>query len=225
MIGGIAETNFADLHKIQWTRTARTDRGFCFIRLHYYHELPYPTVGFFFIFIFIIIIILSLLGVHAVMQCCAMKLVIPLDSRDIFIHNVNTFLPSDIRVNGLSKVTKGFNSKLQCSRRRYHYLLPTYMLQDKSKILEYLNSAFIEQGPVTDAAKAGGFAEPGSNRFLGPSGLSSVRNKLKATRIEEEKIIILRAALKSYEGTKKFHNFTKDKHPSDPSASRYYHSE
>lgn len=102
------------------------------------------------------IIDIIILGVHAVMQCCAMKLLIPLDSRDIFVHNVNSFLPSDIRVNGLTKVTKNFNSKLQCSRRRYHYLLPTYMLQEKSKILEYLNAAFAQQGPVTDAGKAGG---------------------------------------------------------------------
>jgi tRNA pseudouridine38-40 synthase len=150
-----------------------------------------------------------------------MKLLIPLDSRDIFVHNVNSFLPSDIRVNGLTKVTKNFNSKLQCSRRRYHYLLPTYMLQEKSKILVYLNAAFVEQGPITNAGKEGGFAEPGSSKFLGPSGLTSVRNNLKSSRIDHEKILLLRNALKSYEGTKKFHNFTKDKHPSDSNATRY----
>jgi hypothetical protein len=30
------------------------------------------------------------------------------------------------------------------------------MLQEKSKILKYLNAAFVEQGPITDAGKAGG---------------------------------------------------------------------
>ena len=136
LAGGIVESNFANLHKIQWTRTARTDRG-----------------------------------VHAVMQCCAMKLIIPLDKRNDFMINVNSFLPIDIKMHSLSKVTKNFNSKMHCSKRRYHYLLPTYMLQDKKNILEALNAAALRQGPIADAGRAGGYADLGSEKFLGKNDL------------------------------------------------------
>ena len=132
LAGGIVESNYANLHKIQWTRTARTDRG-----------------------------------VHAVMQCCAMKLTMPLDGRIEFMKNVNSFLPNDIRMHSLSKVTKNFNSKMHCSKRRYHYLLPTYMLQDKTITIDALVAASVVQGPIVDCARAGGYAELGSDKFLG----------------------------------------------------------
>lgn len=139
LAGGISETNFANLHKIQWTRTARTDRG-----------------------------------VHAVMQCCAMKLVMPLDMRSEFMNCVNSFLPTDIKVHSLSRVTKNFNSKMHCSKRRYHYLLPTYMLQDKAIILETLNTAATHQGPVVNAGRAGGYADLGSEKFLGQNDFYNI---------------------------------------------------
>lgn len=136
LAGGIVESNYANLHKIQWTRTARTDRG-----------------------------------VHAVMQCCAMKLTMPLNGRKAFMANVNSFLPADIKMHSLSKVTKNFNSKMHCSKRRYHYLLPTYMIQDKERIVQALNAAVTTQGPAIDVARAGGYAEIGSDKFLGRSAV------------------------------------------------------
>lgn len=42
------------------------------------------------------------------------------------IENTNAFLPDQIRVMGLKRVTRGFNSKAMCSARTYEYLLPTY---------------------------------------------------------------------------------------------------
>lgn len=38
------------------------------------------------------------------------------------------------RVFWVTRVTKGFNCKQQCSGRRYEYVLPTYALMDKSKV-------------------------------------------------------------------------------------------
>ena len=186
LAGSIAESNFTDLHKIQWTRTARTDRG-----------------------------------VHAVMQCCAMKLLVSPDSRDQFIRDANSFLPSDIRIHSMTKVTKNFNSKLQCTKRRYHYLLPTYMLQDKAYISEVLNKLMSSQSRTFDAGLAGGYADLGSDKFLSQSNLRTARNYLKEFRLESSRLEFFRAALKFYEGTKKYHNFTSDKHPSDANSSRY----
>lgn len=186
LAGTISDSNFADLHKIQWTRTARTDRG-----------------------------------VHAVMQCCAMKLLIPLDDREIFMQNINSFLPSDIKIHSLSKVSKGFNSKLQCTKRRYHYILPTCLLQDTTSVIGLLDDSLLAQGKITDAGLSGGYAELGSNKFLGCDALRSVRDSMKLLRLDSSRLILFRAALKGYEGTHKYHNFTTDKHPSDASSSRY----
>jgi tRNA pseudouridine38-40 synthase len=186
LAGTISDSNFADLHKIQWTRTARTDRG-----------------------------------VHAVMQCCAMKLLVSLDERENFIKNMNSFLPSDIKIHSLSKVSKGFNSKLQCTKRRYHYILPTYLLQDTSIVFSLLDNSLSIQGKITDAGLSGGYADLGSNRFLGGDALRTARESLKILRLDSSRLANFRAALKRYEGTHKYHNFTTDKHPSDASSSRY----
>ena len=186
LAGSITESNFTDLHKIQWTRTARTDRG-----------------------------------VHAVMQCCAMKLLVPLDEREIFISNANSFLPSDIKIHSMSKVSKGFNSKLQCTKRRYHYLLPTYVLQDHSEIVNALNNAMQAQGKLIDAGLAGGYADLGSDKFLGRDALSGAKDVLKRFRLEPSRLDLFRQALNRYVGTKKYHNFTSNKQPGDPSSSRY----
>lgn len=186
LAGSITDCNFTDLHKIAWTRTARTDRG-----------------------------------VHAVMQCCAMKLLVPLDERDVFISNVNSFLPSDIKIHSLSKVSKGFNSKLQCTKRRYHYLLPTYLLQDCLETTSALNDAMLTQGPQTDAGLAGGYADPGSDKFLGRDALCGAKDVLKRYRLDPSRLDLFRQALTRYVGTRKYHNFTSNKQPGDPSSSRY----
>ena len=71
LAGAIHEKNFGNIQKVQWSRTARTDKG-----------------------------------VHAISQCCSMKLSIPLGQEDEFRHVVNTFLPADIVVHHVQKVTK-----------------------------------------------------------------------------------------------------------------------
>jgi tRNA pseudouridine38-40 synthase len=184
--GGIAECNWGCLNKIQWSRTARTDRG-----------------------------------VHAVMQCCAMKLLMAPSGRESFITNVNSFLPPDIRVHTASKVTKNFNGKLSCSGRKYEYLLPTYMFQDKDVVLEILQTALEQQGQLPDVARPGGYAEPGSDRFLGPHALDLARQSLIPFRIDASRLETIRAALHCYEGTKMYHNFTTGKTPMDANAKRY----
>ena len=186
LAGGIAECNWGCLHKLQWSRTARTDRG-----------------------------------VHAVMQCCAMKLLIAPNSRPQFIENVNSLLPSDIRVHAIARTTKNFNSKLSCSGRQYEYLLPTYLLQDKDIILTELQTAFEQQGPLIDVARSGGYADAGSDRFLGPTGLGVIRQKLMTFRIDTERLEVVRKALRCFEGTKSYHNFTTGKTPTDANAKRY----
>ena len=189
LAGAIAECNFGDLHKLHWTRAARTDKG-----------------------------------VHAIGQCCSMKLTIPTDanSKSSLIRQANSFLPEDIRIFALSKVTKNFNAKLTCSQRRYHYLLPTYLLADGSAANEALAVSKRQQGDLRDCARIGGFAEPGSLSFLSPESLQSVRHDHFASyRSTPEQIDQLRAALGCYVGTRAFHNYTTGKKFSDANARRY----
>lgn len=127
-----------------------------------------------------------------------MKLKMPLGQEIQFKANVNQFLPPDVRVFDVKRVTKSFNAKIACSSRRYQYLFPTYLLQDKNITNELLSSA------------------PESNERL-----SSVWKRIKSFRATAETLNKLKETLKAFEGTKKYHNFTSQKSPSDASAARY----
>lgn len=160
-------------------------------------------------------------GVHAITQCCAMKLLFNPNDRAGFISNVNSFLPSDIRVQALTKVAKSFNAKNFCSKRSYHYLLPTYVLQDIAVVNGELQTAFDKQGPVVGAGYEGGFVEPSCDKLLGRANLCECRNKFISYRISVDSLQKLRSALKLYEGTNSYHNFTSGKDSSEVSAKRF----
>lgn len=186
LAGGIQECNFGYMHKIQFTRAARTDRG-----------------------------------VHAVTQCCAMKLLLPTDKKAQFIDQLNSFLPADIRAITMTRVSKGFNAKAHCTKRRYHYLLPTYALTAATDMNNLLQEAFNAQGPVVGAGYEGGYVEENGKKSLARAGLDSVYQKIKGHRASAESVATLREALKAYEGTRAYHNFTTGKHPDDTNAKRY----
>lgn len=193
LAGGMDEANFGNLQKLQWSRAARTDRG-----------------------------------VHAVSQCCSMKLTIALDAdpqvptnRDEFIRRVNLFLPADIRVLAVTRVSKNFNAKLFCSKRRYQYSMPTYLLAPFAEINDSLAAAFDLQGPCKGIAHAGGFSEPNAVSYLGPEFLAKERERFKGYRAPAAQIDTLRAVLARYAGTNSFHNFTTGKTPKDTNARRF----
>lgn len=162
-------------------------------------------------------------GVHAVTQCCAMKLTMALDTdgRAEFRKKVNEFLPIDIRVLAITKVTKNFNSKLFCSKRRYQYFMPTYMLKPLTEMNHLLQDALEKQGPIKNAATAGGYSEPGSVQFLTPEHLTAVRQQLVNFRVSAAQLEVFRAALGRYQGTQPYHNFTTGKAPHDANARRF----
>ena len=59
----------------------------------------------------------------------------------LYIDQVNMFLPTDIRVLGITRTTKSFNAKCYCTHRNYHYLLPTYILQPHTMPLEDISAS------------------------------------------------------------------------------------
>lgn len=158
-------------------------------------------------------------GVHAASQCCAMKLKV--NDRKTFATNVNSFLPNDIRVHTLTRVTKGFNSKMLCNRRKYNYLLPTYVVHDVNAVNTLLEAAFQRQGSVIGAGHAGGFVSEKMSKSLGPEHLEGVRQELLSYRIDDEKLALLRKSLQKYEGTHRYHNFTTGKTYNDPESKRH----
>ena len=162
-------------------------------------------------------------GVHAVSQCCSMKLTMPLDmdGREVFRSRVNKFLPEDIRLLAITKVSKNFSAKNACTRRTYQYYMPTYMLKPYEEISAILRGAMTEQGPLLDVGRAGGYAEPGSMQYLGAPHLGSVRDLLVSFRATSEQIEKLRATLKLYVGTNPYHNFTTGKSPNDANSKRF----
>lgn len=123
-------------------------------------------------------------GVHAVGQCCSMKLEIPDTNHDLFLQQLNSFLPSDIQVLGITRTTKSFNARTHCTHRRYEYLIPSYLLMPE----ELINDLFRAHTSNPD-------------RY----------SRLVGFRITDDLLQRFRSVMKLHEGTHYFHNFTSEK--------------
>ncbi|XP_043261982.1 tRNA pseudouridine synthase A [Colletes gigas] len=138
-------------------------------------------------------------GVSAVRQIVSLRLPNHANKEEI-----NKYLPNEIRVFGIRRVTKGFNSKNQCDARTYRYVIPTFALApedpnflqtkedeniDADKRLEQL--LIIDEKPYNDFRLT-----------------TDTRGKVNEI-------------LKLLEGTHNFHNFTSKIRPLDPRARRY----
>lgn len=69
-------------------------------------------------------------GVSAARQVVSLKL-----QENVEISKINEHLPEVIRVFGIKRVTKGFNSKVQCDSRSYIYLLPTVSFVPRDQMM------------------------------------------------------------------------------------------
>ena len=231
LAGGIQESNFGFLQKLSWSRAARTDKGVhasaqcCAMRLSVPitgHELitefergvarePVPASS------------LCRVELHAQYKDLDLAAAEVQRQRAAFVARVNTYLPPDIRMHTLTKVTKNYNAKNMCDKRRYHYLLPTYLVQPRSQIQGLLQTLFEEQGPLPDAGREGGWALTGQTTYLGKPFLERAHagELVSGYRICQKQLDALRSACKLFEGTHKFHNYTTGKAPTDASSTRY----
>ena len=150
-------------------------------------------------------------GVHAVGQCCSMKLTIPEGYEKQYIEDVNTFLPPDIRAITVTKTTRSFNARSHCSHRRYQFLLPTYLFTALEDVNFKLQAALQRQGEVVDAGRDGSFAPPNSISYVGKEHLATVRAELVNNRATAQQLEVFRAAMTRYQGTHNYHNFTSSK--------------
>ncbi|XP_043266699.1 tRNA pseudouridine synthase A [Venturia canescens] len=119
---------------------------------------------------------------------------------------INEYLPDTIRVFGLKRVTKGFNSKIQCTARSYTYTLPSYAFApDDPNILRPRNG-WLEEMVLEEREKSLSMIDgkPYTDYRLSPEIRERVSNVLKL-----------------FEGTHNYHNFTAKVRPLDPRANRY----
>ena len=132
-------------------------------------------------------------GVHAVAQCCSMKLEFPEAQSSEFIDQINSFLPNDIQVLGITRTTKSFNARTHCSHRRYEYLLPSYMLMPEGEYNQIINPLLSSSSSSSSSNSDSGY------------------NQLTKYQTTNEQIERLKYSMKIYEGTHLYHNFTSEK--------------
>ena len=169
-------------------------------------------------------------GVSAVGNIVNAKLEIPAAGEGLaaMTASINAQLPADVRVFDTIKVAGGFHAKDDCTKRKYTYLLPTYLLAPAeahaaafeaagvgAEALAELRAALVAAG---DRA-AGGAGGPSWQ--LPPSALAKAHAALASFRVAPAQLAALRASLGAFVGTKNFWNFTSKLKHSDASAKRY----
>ncbi|XP_076646896.1 pseudouridine synthase 1 [Halictus rubicundus] len=137
-------------------------------------------------------------SVSAVRQIVSLKL-----PRGTKKEAINEHLPKEIRVFGVKRVTKGFNSKNQCDARTYRYVIPTFSLAPEDPNIVYKEDDDIDVDKRLEQ-------------------LSLIDGKpYTEFRLTKDMVDKLNENLKLLEGTHNFHNFTIKVRPADPSARRY----
>lgn len=152
-------------------------------------------------------------GVHAAGNLLSLKMQIPPDY-DV-VERINSFLPEQIRVWGYVPVIRSFHAKNLCDSRVYEYLLPTCaFMKPIKKIMTDTpttdNDLMIcTNDPVNPIVKYTTRSTP---------ELIQERHDYRAT---EEQLETFTSALKEFEGTHNYHNYTNGKGFNDKSANRY----
>eukprot|EP00534_Pseudo-nitzschia_fraudulenta_P003639 CAMPEP_0201122954 /NCGR_PEP_ID=MMETSP0850-20130426/6456_1 /ASSEMBLY_ACC=CAM_ASM_000622 /TAXON_ID=183588 /ORGANISM="Pseudo-nitzschia fraudulenta, Strain WWA7" /LENGTH=546 /DNA_ID=CAMNT_0047389747 /DNA_START=434 /DNA_END=2074 /DNA_ORIENTATION=+ len=163
-------------------------------------------------------------GVHACAQVCSVKVELPETDWETKLpannrledprKRLQAHLPEDITVLDIVRTTRNFCAKTQRDRVRYQYMVPSFLLHpDWRGVME----------------------ETGIDTTRGPANRKNIDVKQPLTTEEAEKLYavlrgyrsteenrnLLAAALKKYEGTQFFHNFTKGLKPGQAQARRF----
>lgn len=145
-------------------------------------------------------------GVHACAQVCSMKLEIGEMTGEEVIKRINSVLPKDIIVLDVKRTTRNFCAKTGRSRVRYQYMIPSYIFFPEAKRMfeeSGIDATRSPSDPITD------------------DEVKALRAKLKNYRVTSGQLQSLQCALKLYNGTHAYHNFTRRMNPGDKAASRY----
>lgn len=191
--GMIDFRNLGDLKKIRWTRATRTDKK-----------------------------------VHALQNYFSARLLLdPSKSLEEYVELVNSKLPSEIRLFCFLNVLGGFDAKHAASHREYDYYLPTFMISpsvkldydivDKSELLANEENKEDMQKEY-DKDDAAGYNPLNRNRArINRECLDEVYGYRITDDLKEK----LSRLLAKFEGTHRYHNYTKQMKAKDKNSQRY----
>ena len=149
-------------------------------------------------------------GVHACAQVTSAKIeLLPDQTFDDVRDELNKKLPQDFRCLDVKKTTRNFCAHTQRDRVRYQYMFPSFVLCDIAK----LRAMFEEIGAPKNGRSLG---DP-----LSEEEVAKIRAQLKNFRATEAQLDLLKKALKEYEGTHSFHNFSKGVKGTEARAARF----
>ena len=152
-------------------------------------------------------------GVHAAGNLLSLKMQIPEDY-DV-VERINSFLPEQIRVWGYVPVIGSFHAKNLCDSRVYEYLLPT------CAFMAPIKPVMTDEPTRDDDIMVSSSNEPDAIvKYASRSSpeLIQARHDYRAT---PQQLETFATALKEFEGTHNFHNYTNGKSFHERSAQRY----
>ena len=150
-------------------------------------------------------------GVHACAQVCSAKIqMLPDQTMDDVRELINQHLPAQFRVLDVVRATNSFCAKTGRNKVRYQYMVPSFFFFDRNQLVDLMREVAPKEG-----------RERRMGVPLDESEVSKIQEKIKNYRVTPEQLKSLQAALRQFEGTHSFHNFTKGLSAKDPSASRY----
>jgi len=149
-------------------------------------------------------------GVHACAQLCNVKIRYAGPLAEIR-EKINQHLPSDIVVLDVVQTTKNFNAKTARNKVKYQYMLPSFVLQDRAK----LKDLFLKHTSAAPDANGAHFSP------LTSEEADKLYSIFKSYRASAKEIDNLKDALRAFEGTHCFHNYTRGRDYDDKSSSRY----
>jgi len=171
-------------------------------------------------------------GVHALAQVVSCKIEIPLGmTLNDVRKGINQYLPNDIKVLDIIKVTKGFNAKTSRDKVRYQYILPSYILLDPKELCKIFQDCDIsmdrtKQTSVKDDNDSTNDDDSDTKTTLRANiftkeEIQKLQSKLTSYRLPQSKLDNFQKVLQTYKGTHSFHNYTNRKKPGDASCKRY----
>jgi len=174
-------------------------------------------------------------GVHACAQVCSAKVILPTIAdtdntnatdttsvMDVVRQQLNDVLPSDIRILDVIRTTRNFCAKTQRDRVRYQYMIPSFVLmpiQEARQSLEQVLPDILLKQDQDQNSKERSIRNPSGP--LSKDEIAKLQTLLYGHRAGSEALERLRQALKRYEGTHSFHNYTKGVRADEGRASRY----
>ncbi|KAI9472349.1 MAG: pseudouridine synthase [Benjaminiella poitrasii] len=155
-------------------------------------------------------------GVHAAGNIISFKMQIMPDLTPAeIVKGINDLLPAQIRVWGFVPVINSFNPKNLCDSRVYEYLLPTCAFMPP-----------IKKTLTTEATHENDLhvvTPDGSHHYAARSTAKELEERA-SYRATKEQLDIFSQALKCFEGTHNFHNYTNGKSFKEKSAHRFIKS-